>query len=104
MSIVLDKFALFFLFLGSIFAVGCVEDYSSYCSEIIKCQDGNQNDMERCIDELESAADRADANNCQVAFDNYFSCLSSKSSCLDERWTDNEKCDNEDKDLRRCRN
>ena len=102
MTTVINKSTLFFLFLGPILHSGCMEDYSSYCNDIVECQGGNQDDLERCINEWESEANRASTKDCRDAFDDYFSCRASNSTCADQRWTDNEQCDDADRKWRRC--
>ncbi len=80
---------------------GCVE-YSTYCSNKIDCEGGNDKDKSACADAVESEEDQAKDYGCSDQFEALASCAIDGASCIAGRYKTQANCDNQETALQTC--
>jgi hypothetical protein len=82
---------------------GC-SPYAGFCADQMDCRSGNDADIEMCAINLKRDEDYAAVNDCSREWDDYFTCLTEKSHCSNNNWTDDASCANDWVDLQQCIN
>jgi hypothetical protein len=62
-------------------AVGCGVDHLAVCEEAEKCRDGNEADVEACVELGELEHDMADVRGCGSEYEVWFDCYAAEASC-----------------------
>ena len=74
-------------------AVGCAEDRPSYCEEKIECEHGTRDDLDVCVDSMESERETAENCGCSALCDEWFDCVIETGTCETAGWNLGEDVD-----------
>ena len=82
---------------------GC-NSYGSYCEAYVDCVGGNEQDEEACVIRQEAEEEKADIDGCTDDYSELFDCQEESFHCTgDNDWTDDDKCQEQEEKLGRCR-
>jgi hypothetical protein len=82
---------------------GC-SSYGSLCAARMDCEGGNEADYDACMLGYETTEELSNLHGCGDFLDRYLVCFEAQSHCdgSADRWTDDNDCDDERRDLNDC--
>jgi hypothetical protein len=97
---------LLMLGLGVSFTGSSCHSFGDYCTEAMDCQDGNDADIEACVESREGACDLATLYGCEDEFNAAEECELEESDCNNDVYTTvdsgGDNCEEEHEDLSDC--
>ncbi len=82
--------------------VGCDGAYSDLCLEADDCENGNQEDIDACIQGLETEEDVASLHGCDQEWDDLIDCALNNNDCDNDHFRIEDRCEDEEEDYGDC--
>lgn len=80
---------------------GC-SSYEDYCTELVDCVGGNDQDTEVCVIQQDLAEEVADIEGCLEDYEALFDCVEENATCDGTTWGAGDKCNAEQEAYTKC--
>jgi hypothetical protein len=82
--------------------IGCYSDIRDYCEQQTKCEGGNDNDEDACVEQMKGEKKAAKEYGCRKEYNDYMECAAENNSCEEEFFMEDEKCFSKEEKLWEC--
>ena len=84
-------------------SAGACDNFGQFCEDFIDCIDGNEADVDACIEVQEAEEERASLYGCGEWFDNRQDCYNEEARCEgQDTFTAENRCRDEERDYNSC--